>query len=480
MLQSEHISVFARGVYIRIDTRCTLETQASNLPRVLVIGGGFAGIEIARRLKNVPATVIIVDRRNYHLFQPLLYQVATATLSPADIAAPIRGILRGIENCRVVLAKARGVNLVKKRVAFDKVEAEYDWLVLAAGATHSYFGRDDWATLAPGLKTIEDATDIRRRILLAFENAEYEGSDERRRAALTFAIIGGGPTGVELAGSIQEIAAETIPEDFRMIDTKTTRVLLFQGGDRLIPDFPPELSERARKDLEGLGVEVRLNTRVTDITTEGIYIGKEFLPVKNVLWAAGVKASPLAETLGVPLDKSGRVIVGPDLAVPENPNVFVVGDMAAAVSASNGTPVPGVAQAAIQMGRYVGDIIAKEIAAGKFSKRVPFSYRDKGAMATIGKTHAVGTVFGLKVAGFFAWLIWGAVHILSLIGFRNRFAVLISWFGYWLFNSRDARLITGEASLSIKKQRPGERVFETETQNEDKTPPDAKASGERI
>ncbi|MBI1189131.1 MAG: NAD(P)/FAD-dependent oxidoreductase [Tepidisphaera sp.] len=434
-------------------------------PRVLIVGGGFAGLEAAKALAHLDADVRLIDQRNHHVFQPLLYQVATAAISPADIASPIRHVLRRQKNLHVVLATVTGVDLPRRRLHFATSERpdhshpegfiEYDYLILAAGATHSYFGKDDWAKLAPGLKSIEDATEIRRRILLAFENAEYEGSDDRRRAALTFAIVGGGPTGVELAGAIKEIAAATIPADFRNIDTKTTRVLLLEGGPRLLPAMPDSLSARAKRDLEHMGVEVRLGKHVTNITPDGVWLGDEFVPVRNVLWAAGVQASPIAKTLGVPLDKAGRVIVGPDLTVPDHPNVFVVGDMAAAKSADTGTQVPGVAQGGLQMGKYAGQAVAAAIRAAGAAPpaRKPFVYRDLGSMATIGKARAVADIMGFKLAGFPAWAIWGAIHVMSIVNFRSRLSVAAQWFWNWLLFSRDARLITGKATLDVAMPR---------------------------
>lgn len=431
----------------------------SGRPRVFIVGGGFAGLAAARALAGVPADVTIVDRRNHHVFQPLLYQVATASLSPADISAPIRSVVRDQENCEVALAEVKGVDIENRRLLLDGGYTAYDYLVLAAGATHAYFGHDEWAPIAPGLKTIEDATELRRRILLAFETAEYEGSDEARRAVLTFGIVGGGPTGVELAGAIMEIAGQTIPEDYKHIDTRTTRVLLFEGGPRLLPPFPPELSARAQRDLEKMGVEVRLNSLVTNVTPEGLFIGDEFIPVRNVFWAAGVKASPIGATLGVPLDRAGRVIVGPDLTIPGHPEVFVAGDLAAATSADTGKPVPGVAQGGLQMGRYAGETIAREIEGRSTpANRKPFVYRDKGSMAVIGKAKAVAQIGRLKLGGFVAWLIWGGIHIAFLIGFRNRLQVLFSWFWNWLLNARDARLITGDARLELRRVRDDEFV----------------------
>jgi NADH dehydrogenase len=421
-------------------------------PRVFVVGGGFAGLEAARALTRAPVSVTLVDRRNHHVFQPLLYQVATAALSPAEIASPIRTIMRDADNCRVVLAEITGVDVEHRRLRFTGGSVGYDYLVLAAGATHSYFGRDDWADVAPGLKTIEDAVELRRRILLAFEAAEYEASESARRADLTFAIVGAGPTGVELAGAIKEIAGRTLPRDFKHIDTRTTRVILFELADRVLPPFPPRLSARAQRDLQRMGVEVRLGARVTDITRRGIRVGDEFIPVRNVFWAAGVKGSRLGESLGVPLDRAGRVIVNPDLTIPGHPEVFVVGDLASITPANTGKPVPGVAQGAIQMGRYVGRTIAREVAGTTSpAERKPFAYRDKGSMATIGKARAVAQIGRLEFGGLLAWLAWGVVHVLFLVNFRNRVQVLLSWFWNWLFNARDARLITGDARLDIEE-----------------------------
>lgn len=432
---------------------------APSRPRVFIVGGGFAGLAAAKALAGAPVDLTIFDRRNHHVFQPLLYQVATASLSPADISAPIRAVVRGQDNCEVVLAEVRGVDVHERRLLLERGHTGYDYLILAAGATHAYFGHDAWAPIAPGLKTIEDATELRRRILLAFESAEYEGSPEARRAVLTFGIVGGGPTGVELAGAIKEIAGQTIPRDYKHIDTRTTRVILFEGGPRLLPTFAEALSARAQRDLEHMGVEVRLNALVTNVTKEGIHIGDEFIAVGNIFWAAGVKASPLGESLGVPLDRAGRVIVGPDLTIPGHPEVFVAGDMAAATSADTGTPVPGVAQGGIQMGRYAGETIAREVQ-GRSSpgKRKPFVYHDKGSMAVIGKAKAVAEIGRFKLRGFIAWLVWGGIHIAFLIGFRNRLQVLFSWFWNWLLNARDARLITGDARLELRSIRADEFV----------------------
>ena len=418
---------------------------------MLIVGGGFAGLEAAKALADAPVAVTLIDRRNHHVFQPLLYQVATASLSPAEISAPIRSVLRKQANCEVALAEVAGVDVARRRLLFASGHVGYDYLVLAAGATHAYFGHDEWAPLAPGLKSLEDAIELRRRILLAFESAEYEGSEAGRRARLTFAIVGGGPTGVELAGAIKEIAGQTLPRDYKHIDTRTTRVLLFEGGDRVLGTFAPALSARAQRDLERMGVEVRLNSVVTDVRPDGVSIGAERVPVRNVFWAAGVGASPLGRSLGVPLDRAGRVIVGPDLAIPGHPEVFVAGDMAAAKSGPAQKPVPGVAPAGLQMGRYVGRTIAEEVR-GRASpeRRAPFVYRDKGSMAVIGKAKAVAEIRRFRCGGFPAWLLWGGVHVASLIGFRNRLQVLFDWFWSWVLNARDARLITGDARLDVE------------------------------
>jgi NADH dehydrogenase len=427
--------------------------------RVYIVGGGFAGLAAAKALADAPVEVRLVDRRNHHVFQPLLYQVATASLSPADISAPIRSVLRGQENCDVIMAEVSGVELATRRLLMANGHVFYDYLILAAGATHAYFGHDEWAAVAPGLKTLEDATELRRRILLAFESAEYEGSDDARRADLTFGIVGGGPTGVELAGAIKEIAGQTLPRDYKHIDTRTTRVVLFEGGPRLLPGFPEDLSARARRDLERMGVEVHVESMVTNITEQGIFVGDQYIPVHNVFWAAGVRASSLGRALGVPLDRAGRVIVGPDLTVPGHPEVFVTGDLAAATSADTGQPVPGVAQGAIQMGHYAGATIARELAGRSTpANRPPFVYRDKGSMAVIGNAKAVVQIGRFHFGGFLAWLLWGGIHIAFLIGFRNRMQVLFSWFWNWLLNARDARLITGRAHLDLRQPRTSEFV----------------------
>lgn len=414
-------------------------------PNVIIIGGGFGGINAAKALARANVNVTLIDRKNHHLFQPLLYQVATASLSPADIASPIRKILSRQKNCEVILGEVNTIDLPQKQIHMNGRTLSYDYLIIAAGATHSYFGNEQWQQHAPGLKSIEDAVAIRRKILMAFESAEYEADENARRAALTFAIVGAGPTGVELAGAIKEIAAKTIQKDYRHIDTRTTRVILFEGDDRILPQFPQQLSQKAQTDLEKMGVEVRTGSIVTDINETGLYIDDEFVPVRTIFWAAGVKGSGLAKTLGVKLDRSGRVEVTQQLNIPDHPDAFVIGDLAAAKCAKTNEPVPGLAPAAIQMGTFVGRLIKKETETlDQIPQRDPFIYKDKGALAVIGKARAVARLGRYKFSGFFAWLVWSLVHIAFLVGFRNRTMVLFNWFWNWVTHSRDARLITGE------------------------------------
>lgn len=423
-------------------------------PTVIVIGAGFAGIKVVRGLRKAPVDIVLIDRRNYHVFQPLLYQVATAVLSPADIAYPIRSIFRKQRNVAVVLAEVERVDLANKKIGTAHTMVSFDYLVVAVGATHSYFGKPEWAKLAPGLKTIEDATEIRRRMLLAYEEAEYEADEESRHAKLTFVVIGGGPTGVEMAGAIREIAAVTLQRDFRTIDTSTARIILVQGGDRLLPNMDPKLGARAKADLERMGVQVRLNARVTNVDEEGIWIGEERLKANNVIWAAGVQASPLLSKLGVPTDRAGRVIVDKDLSIPGHPNVFVVGDAAAAVDAKTGQPVPGLAPAAMQAGRFVAKIIAAEVAGKSMpADRPAFKYVDKGTLATIGKRRAVADIKGFRFGGFVAWMLWSVVHLTFLVSFRNRLWVMLNWIYEYITNGREARLITGDAQLKIARIR---------------------------
>jgi NADH:ubiquinone reductase (H+-translocating) len=429
--------------------------MASAKKNVIVVGAGFAGVNCVRELADVDCNVAVFDRHNYHLFQPLLYQVATAGLSPADIAYPIRRIFRDQMNVQVVLGEIDSIDLKARMISMQGHAQDFDYLMIAAGATHSYRGKDDWAKLAPGLKTIDDALEIRRRILLSFEEAEDEMDEASRRAKLTFVIIGGGPTGVELAGALREIAAKDIPRDFRNVDTTTARVILVQGGDRLLPAFDPGLSERAKIDLESLGVEVRLKARVTDINESGLKIGDEQIDTPNVFWAAGVQAPAFTATLGVELDASGRVKVLPDLSVPGFANVFVAGDLACVVDPQTGNLVPGVAPAAMQMGRHVGRVLRDELVNGPrvASQRPAFDYTDKGSMATIGKARAVADIRGYRFHGFAAWCLWCVIHVLFLIGFRSKLLVLISWVWSYLFSRRAVRLITGATRLRVRALR---------------------------
>jgi NADH:ubiquinone reductase (H+-translocating) len=415
-------------------------------PRVVIVGAGFGGLYCARALRKAPVDVTVIDRRNFHLFQPLLYQVATASLSPADIASPIRTVLRRQRNVQVWLGEVEGVTAAERQLSLtDGTRLPYDYLVLATGATHAYFGRDDWAPLAPGLKTIEDATEIRRRFLLAFEAAERELDPDSRRRLLTFVIVGAGPTGVELAGAMAEIARQVMPGDFRSIDTTGTRIVLVEGLDRVLPLYPPDLSAKARTQLERLGVEVRLNSRVTEITDRSVRIGAEEIAAGNVFWAAGVAASTLGASLGVPVDRAGRVLVEPDCSVPAHPELFVVGDLAAAVQA-DGTPVPGVAQGALQMGEHAARQIMADL---RGQPRTRFTYRDKGDLATIGRAAAVARLKSVKLSGFPAWLIWVVVHIMYLIGFRNRVLVMLQWAWAYLTYHRGIRLITGDSEPKV-------------------------------
>ncbi|MCW8858697.1 MAG: NAD(P)/FAD-dependent oxidoreductase [Deltaproteobacteria bacterium] len=418
---------------------------------VLIIGGGFAGIQCAKSLAGADIKVTLADRHNYHLFQPLLYQVASAVLSPADIAAPIRRIFRHQNNIRVVLAKLQAVDFSKQKAFFPNATVDYDYLVLATGVTHSYFGHDEWAGQAPGLKTLDEALEIRRRILTAYEAAEWEADIESRKAKLTFVVVGGGPTGVELAGALKEIASQTIPKDFRNIDTTTTRIILIEAGTRLLSALPEQLGEKARKDLTQMGVEVRLNSPVTNIQNGLVSIGEEQLPAENVIWAAGVRGSKYAETLGVELDVQGRIKVLKDLSLPGIKNVFAIGDLACVMDQKTGQPVPGVAPAAIQMGRLVAENIKAELTT---KKRRTFVYRDKGGMATIGRNRAVASIAGLNFSGFPAWLVWSLVHIIPLVGFRSKFMVIFNWIWNYFSVSKSARLITGRPPMNVKEALP--------------------------
>ena len=421
--------------------------QTSARPHVVILGGGFGGLYCAKALRRVPVRVTVIDQYNFHLFQPLLYQVATASLSPADVAQPIRWILRGHQNTEVWLAEAADIDVDARTVELKDGTVGYDYLVVATGARHSYFGHDEWEQFAPGLKSIDDATVLRRRFLLAFESAEREPDPEARRRQLTFVIIGAGPTGVELAGAMAEIAREVVPKEFRAIDTKTARILLLEGGPRILPSYPEALSPKAQRALEKLGVEVRTNALVTRIEDDAVYIGAEVIEAANAFWAAGVAASPLGAALGAPLDRAGRVLINDDCSIPDHPNVFVIGDLAA--KQQDGAPLPGVAQVAMQMGKHAARTIHAD---QRKQKRTPFRYFDKGNMATIGRAAAVADIFGLRFGGFIAWLIWVFLHITYLIGFRNRAIVMVQWAWAYLTFQRGARLITGEnARVELSK-----------------------------
>ncbi len=429
----------------------------SSRPHVLIVGGGFAGLQCAKGLADSDVDITLIDRHNYHLFQPLLYQVATAVLSPADIAVPIRRILRQQKNVRVNLTTLQKVDLQQQRAYFPKVEVPYDYLVLACGATHSYFGQDDWESLAPGLKTVDDALEIRRRVLLAYEAAEWEPDAATRKAKLTFVVIGGGPTGVELAGALQEIAAQTVPKDFRNINTSSAQIILIEATDRLLGALPEKLRLRAQRDLEKMGVQVRLNTLVTDIQEGTVSFGEELLAAENIIWAAGVRGSVVAESLGVELDRQGRIPVADNLSIAGFPDAYVIGDLAHSIDTKSGEMVPGVASAAIQMGEHVAADIHTRIAGNKSSE--PFSYRDKGQMATIGRNRAVAIISGYQFSGFVAWVIWGAVHIIPLVNFRNKLSVLFTWCWSYFSSSKNARLITGHSKFS------GETVSDEASKN---------------
>jgi len=422
---------------------------ASQHPRVVIIGAGFGGLSAAKQLAQAPFDVTIVDRHNYHLFQPLLYQVATAGLSPGDIASPIRGILGRQKNVKVILAKVSGVDTARKEVIAEGRHIPFDYLIVATGAEHAYFGHD-WSSYAPGLKTIDDATYLRRRILLAFERAETEPDADERRRLLNFVVVGGGPTGVEMAGAIAELAKRALASDFRSIDPRCARIILIEAGPRLLAPFDPALSEAARRSLEQLGVEVRLGTGVTDCDCSGVSLGQERLQTRTIIWAAGVKACPVAEWLAVDSDRAGRVNVQDDLSVPEHPNIFVIGD-AAAATGPDGKPLPGVAPVAKQQGWYVANLLMAR-AAGKTPPA--FRYRDFGSMATIGRKRAVAQLGAFKVSGLPAWLLWSLAHVYFLIGFRNRLVVATNWAWNYVTFQRGTRLITGISGSRIEDVMP--------------------------
>ena len=415
-----------------------MQQASARLPRIVILGAGFAGLTAAKRLAKLAIDLTIIDQRNHHLFQPLLYQVATAGLSPADIATPIRSLFRGRRNVQVLLGSVDGVDATSRTVSVDGRPTGYDTLIVATGARHAYFGHDEWELVAPGLKQVEDATAIRRRILIAFERAEAESDAAERRRLLTFIVIGGGPTGVELAGAVAELARVALVRDFRNIDTAQTRIILIEAGARILPSFPPKLSDKALAALQALGVEVHLGVAVTDCSLAGVVVGKQPIPAATIMWAAGVTASPAATWLGAAHDRAGRVRVEPDLTLPRHPEIFVIGDTAAAVDAQ-GCLLPGLAPVAKQQGTFVANCIAMRLAGRSTSA---FRYRNMGSVATIGRGHAVADFGWLRLSGITAWLLWGLVHIAFLIGFRNRIVVLLDWLWAYVTFKRGARLIT--------------------------------------
>jgi NADH dehydrogenase len=411
-------------------------------PHVIIVGGGFGGLYAARALARVPVDVTLLDRRNHHVFQPLLYQVASAALSPGDIASPIRWILRRQANIEVLLADVRRVEPARRTVVLTDGEMTYDYLILATGSTHAYFGHDEWSEVAPGLKTLEDALEIRRSVLLAFERAERESDPAKRRPLLTFVVVGGGPTGVELAGALAEMSRQSLARDFRHFDPGSARIVLLEGGPSLLGNFPEPLRAAARRDLERLGVEVRTGSAVTGLSRGRVESATGAIEAATILWAAGVAASPLGATLGAATDRAGRVAVQPDLTIPGHPEVFVIGDLAS-VNGPDGRPLPGVAQVAIQTGRHAARNIG--LAIHKEPSR-PFVYRNLGNMATIGRASAIADFGWLQLKGWLGWLAWLFVHIMNLIGFRNRLLVLVQWAWAYFSYQRAVRLITGESS----------------------------------
>jgi NADH:ubiquinone reductase (H+-translocating) len=421
--------------------------------KVVIIGGGFGGLSAAQHLKRAPVEITLVDRHNYHLFQPLLYQVATGSLSPANVAGPLRQVLRKQKNTKVLLGEAIHIDAAKRRVILSDGFLDYDTLIVATGAMHQYFGHDEWAEFAPGLKNIDDATAMRRRILLAFEAAEREQNPEKLRAWMTFVIVGAGPTGAELAGALGEIAHDTLVHDFRDIDSTQTRIVLVEGAERPLPTYPPRLSEAARKMLTRLGVTVRTGAMVTDVRADGVTIREgdrsEDIPTRTILWAAGVLASPLGRILGdeagATLDRVGRVVVEPDMSIAAHPEIFVIGDLAN-FSHQTGKPLPGVAQPAMQQGAYVAKLIRARLRGEKVR---PFHYFDKGNLATIGRGAAVADLNWLQISGLPAWLIWVFVHLLYIIQFQNRLLVMLQWAWLYISFDRSARLITGKSPLPL-------------------------------
>lgn len=412
-------------------------------PRVAIVGAGFGGLTAAKTLAGSPVQILLVDRQNFHTFQPLLYQVATAGLSPGEIAAPIRWILRHRRNVEVLMSEVKGFDLARRVLKLEEEEVTYDYLIVAAGASHAYFGHDEWEPFAPGLKTIEDALEIRRRVLVAFELAERQAESEKDEVQLNFIVIGGGPTGVELAGTLAEISRQVLANEFRSIDPKRTGIFLLEGGPRILPAYPEDLSRSAEEQLQHLGVQVRTSALVTRVEAGAVQIGETQLPAAVILWAAGVAASPLGKQLGAPVDRAGRVLVNPDLSLPGHPEVFVIGDLAA-LKDEHGNWLPGLSPVAIQEGKATAKNIARDL---RGEPRKNFHYWNKGTLATIGRAAAVADFGKIHVSGFLAWLSWLFVHIFFLIGFRNRVIVMIQWAWSYLTYERGARLITGGTHL---------------------------------
>ena len=420
------------------------DEPATTLPHVVIIGGGFGGLYAARALRRAPVQVTVIDRRNHHLFQPLLYQVAMAALSPGDIASPIRWILRRQRNVEVLLAEATAINTAARTVVLADGEIGYNYLIVATGSTHAYFGHDEWRPDAPALKTLEDALEIRRRVLMTFELAEKETVLKRRRRLLNFVVVGGGPTGVELAGAIAEISRHSLPKDFRHIDPSSARVMLIEAGPSVLSNYPEPLRDAARRDLERLGVEVRTGSSVTNVNDHQVTVGTEVIEAETILWAAGVAASPLGATLDVPRDRAGRVLINQDLTIPGHSNVFVIGDLAS-LKGAQGKPLPGVAQVAIQMGKHAARNIARAIEKQPYE---PFAYKNLGDMATIGRAAAVADFGWFTLTGYIGWLAWLLVHIFNLIGFRNRIVVMVQWAWSYFSYQRAIRLITGHTDTT--------------------------------
>jgi len=406
--------------------------------RVVIIGGGFGGLNAAKALSKANIDILLIDKKNHHLFQPLLYQVATAALSPADIATPLREIFSRQKNTTVIMGTVESIDKVNRKLILVNGETiPYEYLIIATGASHSYFGNDQWAPLAPGLKTVADAINIREKILLSFEKAERTDSIAEAEKFLNFVIIGAGPTGVEMAGSIAEIAHKTMFKNFRRINPEESKIYLIEGASRVLPPFPERLSRRAQKDLEKMGVRVITDKMVTSITEEGVTVGDDLIKASNIIWAAGNQASPLIKTLDIPMDRQGRAMVEPDLSIPDHPEIFVIGDAACSIG-KDGKPLPAIAPTAVQQGRYVGKIIRKQL---DKKKRRPFRYLDKGSIATIGKNKAVGYIKNFQFTGIFAWGIWGFIHIFYLVNYRSQYGVMLQWVFHYLSGLRGARLI---------------------------------------